>query len=154
AFYRHLTENIRALPGVKAVGAISDLPAIGVSGSQTIFYETDTDFQKTVTERPVAGQRSVGAGYFTASMTALKAGRLFTEQEQTPCAVISEALAERLGRNGTLPNLLGRAIREGGVTGPSTVIVGVVGDVRLGSVERELLPQLYRPHHQRDSGRM
>jgi putative ABC transport system permease protein len=40
------------------------------------------------------------------------------------------------------------------VTGPLTVIVGVVGDVRLGSVERELLPQLYRPWRQRGFGSM
>jgi putative ABC transport system permease protein len=153
-FYRRLTENIRALPGVEAVGAISDLPAMGVSGSQTIFYPSDTDFQKVVPERPVAGQRSVASGYFTASMTALKAGRFFTEQDQTPVAVISETLAKRLWPNDPMQNVIGRAIRAGSVTGPLTVIVGVVGDVQLGSMERELLPQLYRPHQQRDSGRM
>ncbi len=153
-FYRQLTENIRGLPGVEAVGGISDLPAMGVSGSQTIFYQTDTDFQSVVMERPVAGQRSATPGYFAASLAALKAGRFFTEQDQTPVAVISESLAKRLWPNDPLPSVIGRAIREGDVTGPLTVIVGVVGDVRLGSVERELMPQLYRPHHQRDSGRM
>jgi len=153
-FYRQLTENIRGLPGVEGVGAVSDLPAMGVSGSQTIFYETDTDFQSVALQRPVAGQRSATPGYFAASSTALKAGRFFTEQDQTPVAVISESLAKRLWPDAPLPSVIGRAIREGSVTGPLTVIVGVVGDVQLGSVERELLPQLYRPHHQRDSGRM
>jgi putative ABC transport system permease protein len=154
AFFRRLTENIRGLPGVEAVGSVSDLPAMGVSGSQAIFYQTDTDFQSVVMQRPVAGQRSAAPGYFAASLTPLKAGRFFSEQDQTPVGVISESLARRLWPNDPLTSVIGRAIREGDVTGPLTVIVGVVGDVKLGSVERELLPQLYRPHHQRDSGRM
>jgi putative ABC transport system permease protein len=154
AFFRLLTENIRGLPGVEAVGAISELPAMGVSGSQAIFYQTDNDFQSVVLQRPAAGQRSVSSGYFSASLTPLKAGRFFTEQDQTPVAVISESLVKRLWPNDPLNNVIGRAIREGGVQGPLVVIVGVVGDVRRGSVEGELPPQLYRPHHQRDSGGM
>src|SRR5262245_5450478 len=153
-FFRLLTENIRGLPGVEAVGAVSDLPALGVSGSQTIFYQTDTDFQSVVMQRPTAGQRSATPGYFAASLTALKAGRFFTEQDQTPVAVISESLARRLWPNDPLSSVVGRAVREGDVTGPLTVIVGVVEDIRSGSAERELPPQLYRPHHQRDSGGM
>jgi predicted permease len=153
-FFQRLTENIRGLPGVAAVGAVSDLPALGVSGSQTIFYETDTNFQSVVMQRPGAGQRSATPGYFAASLTALKAGRFFTEQDQNPVAVISESLARRLWPNDPLPSVVGRAVREGDVTGPLTVIVGVVEDIRPGSMERELPPQLYRPHHQRDSGGM
>jgi predicted permease len=153
-FFQRLTENIRGLPGVAAVGAVSDLPALGVSGSQTIFYETDTNFQSVVMQRPGAGQRSAAPGYFAASLTALKAGRFFTEQDQNPVAVISESLARRLWPNDPLPSVVGRAVREGDVTGPLTVIVGVVEDIRPGSMERELPPQLYRPHHQRDSGGM
>jgi predicted permease len=150
-FFQRLTENIRGLPGVEAVGAVSDLPALGVSGNQTIFYQTDTDLLSVVMQRPVAGQRSATPGYFAASLTALKAGRFFTEQDQTPVAVISESLARRLWPNDPLTSVVGRAIREGDVTGPLTVIVGVVEDIRTGSAEREPLPQLYRPHHQRDS---
>jgi putative ABC transport system permease protein len=153
-FFQRLTENIRGLPGVEAVGAVSDLPALGVSGSQAIFYETDTNFQSVVMQRPGAGQRSATPGYFAASLTALKAGRFFTEQERTPVAVISESLARRLWPNDPLTSVVGRAIREGDVTGPLTVIVGVVEDIQPGSMERELPPQLYRPHHQRDSGGM
>src|SRR5262245_1759806 len=45
-YYRELTASIRSLPGVLAAGAISELPAsAGKSGfSQTIFYDTDTNF--------------------------------------------------------------------------------------------------------------
>src|SRR5262245_19160958 len=56
-FFRELTENIRGLPGVEAVGAVSDLPAMGVSGSQTILYDTDTDLMRDEARRPAATQR-------------------------------------------------------------------------------------------------
>jgi predicted permease len=151
-FYRRLTENIRGLPGVEAVGGVSDLPVMGVSAALAIFYETDTDSHKVVLQRPVAGIRSASPGYFAASLTDLKAGRFFTEQDQTPVAVISESLARRLWPNDPLTSVIGRDIREGDVTEPLIEIVGVVGDVRLGSVERDLAPQLYRPHHQRATG--
>jgi len=75
-------------------------------------------------------------------------------QWQSPVAVISESLAKRLWPNDPLPNILERTIREGNVTGPEIAIVGVVADARLGSADRELAPQLYKPHHQSDSGRM
>jgi predicted permease len=153
-FYRQLMENIRGLPGVEAVGSVSDLPAEGDSFIGPIFCQTDTDFQKAVLERPAVGNRSASPGYFAASLTALKVGRFFTEQDQTPVAVISEGLAIRLWPNDPLPSVIGRAIREGDVSGPLIEIVGVVGDVRQGSVERELPPQLYRPLHQQANSRM
>src|SRR5207302_5830252 len=83
-FYRMLADNVRVLPGISAAGAISDLPvAAGSSGaSRTIFHATDTNFQSLVLKRPVAMIRSVTAGYFAASGTALRAGRFFANQEQ------------------------------------------------------------------------
>src|SRR5262249_52589813 len=140
-FIRRLTENIRGLPGVAAAGAVSDLPALGVSGNQTIFYQTDTDLYSVVMQRPVAGQRSATPGYFAASLTALKAGRFFTEQDQSPVAVISESLARKLWPNDPLTGVVGRGVHEGDLGRPLTVIVGVVEDIRPGSAERDLLPQ-------------
>ena len=156
AFYRELSGNIRALPGVLAAGAISDLPAAsGTSGaSQTIFYSTDTDFQSVVLHRPVALIRGVTPGYFAASRCGLRAGRFLTEQEPIPAAVVSESLARRLWPGEALPGIVGRTFREGDVTGPPVTVVGIVEDVRPAAVDRELPPQIYRPHPQRPSGRM
>jgi predicted permease len=149
-FYRRLTENIRALPGVEAVGGISALPATGTfSGFQVIYLQTDIDYVKVVHQRPAAGIRSASAGYFAASLTALKAGRFFTEQDRIPVAVISESLARALWPNDPMASVIGRAIQQSSVSVPLIEIVGVVEDVRPGSVERELPPQLYRPYHQR-----
>src|SRR5260370_4390999 len=72
AFYRELVEKVRTLPGILAVGAISDLPATAGSSdrnSRTIFYAADTNFQSLVLARPVAVIRSITPGYFAASVS-------------------------------------------------------------------------------------
>jgi predicted permease len=154
AFYRELSGRIRALPGILAAGAISDLPAAGGSSTtQAVFYATDIN-QNVVLQRPQAGIRSATPGYFAASGSALRAGRFFAEQDQTPAAMISESLAKRLWPGEALPRVIGRTIRNGDVTSPLITVAGVVEDVRPGAADRELPPQIYRPHHQRSSGRM
>jgi predicted permease len=156
AFYRDVVSNIRSLPGVLAAGAISDLPATsGTAGaSRTIFYAEDNDFQRLVLARPVAMIRSVTDGYFAASGTALRAGRLFSDEEKVPVALISESLARRLWPRQPYLTLVGRSIRQGDVTGPPITVAGVVEDARPGAVDAEPPPLLYRPYSQWASGPM
>jgi hypothetical protein len=139
AFYREVVENIRALRGIVAAGAISELPAAsGASGaSRTIFYATDTNFQSLVLARPVAIIRSVTTGYFAASGTVVLAGRFLTVQERAPVALISESLAKRLWPRDAPAAVVGRTLRQGDVTGPLITVAGVVEDVRPGALARE-----------------
>ena len=155
-YYRELTASIRSLPGVLAAGAISELPAsAGKSGfSQTIFYDTDTNFLSVVLQRSVAMIRSVTPGYFAASGSVLRAGHFFSEQDQIPVAVISKSLALRLWPGEEPARVVGRTFRQGDVTGPLISIVGIVEDVRPGAADQELWPQIYRPHHQSPRGWM
>ena len=156
AFYRAVVENVRALPGVLAVGAINNLPALSASdgASRTIFYATDTDFQSLVLSRPVAMIRAVTAGYFAASGNPLRAGRLLNDEEPIPTAAISESLAERLWPNEPPAAIVGRQFRQGNVTGPLVTVVGVVADARPGSLDSDPAPALYRPYKQWASGPM
>jgi putative ABC transport system permease protein len=154
AFYRTLSEQVRALPGVLAAGTISDLPAVaGSSGaSRRIFLPTDTDFQRAVMSRPVAMVRSVTTGYFAASGTRVVSGRTFGEAEPAPVAVISESLARGLWPQQRPVDVIGRTIRQGNVTGDVIVVAGVVADVRSGADAADLPPIIYRPHAQWASG--
>jgi len=152
-FYRELAENVRALPGVVAAGAISNLPATsGSSGSsQAIFFSTDTDFRSVVFSRPVAMIRSVTPGYFAASGTALRGGQFFGDGEKVPAALVSESLANSLWP-GESAAIAGRTIRQGDVKEPLITVVGVVGDVRSADVGRETPLVIYRPYEQWASG--
>jgi putative ABC transport system permease protein len=156
AFYSELLENVRALPGVLAAGAISNLPALSGSegSSRTIFHPTDTNFQGLVLARPVAMIRSVTAGYFPASGSSLLAGRFVTDEEPAPVGAISESLAHRLWPGETPASIVGHRLRQGDVTGPLIAVVGVVADVRPGGLDREPAPAIYRPYKQWASGPM
>jgi predicted permease len=159
AFFRDLLARIGSLPGVLAAGAISEAPVTGNdAASQTIFLGTDTDSQSVMLQRPVAGFRIVTPGYFAASGTVLRAGRVFADQDPGATAVVSEALANRLWPGAQLSDVPGRTIRQGSARPEQALlltIIGVVGDVRPGAVDQELLPQLYRPHvGPRADGRM
>jgi putative ABC transport system permease protein len=146
AFYRRLTENLRALPGVLAAGAISQMPVSGESGSQVIFLDTDTDLPRLVLKRPVAGFRQVTPGYFAAGQSNLLAGRFFAEEDHVTTAIVSESLAKRLWPGEPPLKVLGRRIRQGDVEAPLLTVAGIVRDVRAGAIDRELLPQIYRPY--------
>jgi putative ABC transport system permease protein len=156
AFYNDLLESVRALPRVAAAGAVSHLPALSVSdgASQTVFHSTDTDFKKLVMTRPVALIRSATAGYFQASGVPLLAGRLLTDQEPAPVAVISASLASLLWPGEQPGAILNRRFRQGNTTGPLIEVVGVVTDARSGSLEGEPPPVIYRPYPQWASGPM
>jgi len=155
-FYRELVDRVRALPGVLAAGAISDLPAVraGSGASRTIFLAGDTDERALMLARPVAMIRAVTSGYFTASGTALQAGRLLTDNERSAVAVVSASLVRRLWPGESLQSVIGRQLRQGDVTAPPVTIVGVVEDARPVGVDRDPPPIAYRPYAQWASGPM
>jgi predicted permease len=155
-FYQQLTDRVRALHSVRAAGAISDLPAVAAAtgASRTIFHPDDRDFQRLVMLRPVAMIRAVTAGYFAASGSALRAGRVFSSEEQVEVAVISQSLAARLWPSEPSLDVIGHQFRQGRVDGPLVTVVGIVGDARPGAVERDAPPAIYRPYEQWSSGSM
>lgn len=145
--FRDLTDRIRALPGVQAAGAISELPATADSSSQVVYRGNDTD-EKVILERPIAGFRQATPGYFAASGSALLAGRFFEPQDPVGTAVLSESLAKLLWPSEPLDSIPGRVIRQGSLKqSRPAAVVGVVRDVQAGAIDKKkMLPQLYRPY--------
>ena len=145
AFYRQLTEQVRALPGVAAVGAVTALPLTDESMTRMVYLETDT--QESL-DRPVAGIRVVTPGYFTTMGIQLLAGRFLRDQETVPATVIGASLARRLWPGEPVANAIGKRVSTDGPKAGGVTIVGVAGDVRTGALEREPMPVFYRPHAQ------
>ena len=156
AFFRELTQRIQTLPGVQAAGAIGGLPAnSGISvASQRIFYGTDRYPLANALQRPVALIRSVTPGYFSASGTTLRAGRFFGETEPVPVAIISESLAKRFWPGESMAAIIGHVFRHDDFSGPLVTVAGVVADTRPGALDREPVPEVYRPQSQRAGGAM
>ncbi|HEX8691760.1 MAG TPA: ABC transporter permease [Longimicrobium sp.] len=151
ATFSAAVERVRALPGVEAAGAVSDLPLGGAS----------TDVGLRVEGRPMpagtppsAHLRLVTPGYFTAMRIPLLRGRAPAAGDgpgSPPVVLVNRALAKKLWPG---EDPLGKRVsccakpdrpawRE---------VVGVVGDVRHFGLAAEPAPELYVPHAQAPAG--
>jgi hypothetical protein len=90
-------------------------------------------------DEPEVAVHPVSAGFFAALRIPLLEGRLFDDHEAAPVALASRALARRFWPEG---GALGRALFVGDQRIP---IVGLVGDVRQGTLESEGEAALYLP---------
>ena len=140
-FYERVIEGLSALPQVTSVGGTSFLPLAGV-GPGTSFWRADAP-QPPPNERPVVDARPVTPGYFTAMQIPMLAGRDVTDadtEDQEPVAVINETFARQIYPG---DNPIGRKfILNLGNEKPHEII-GVVGDVKLTTVEGEIRPTAY-----------
>ena len=144
AFFQDLAERISVMPGVRAVGAINNLPTNGQSMTSPVEIEgqpaVNSDKSKYVQYAKVQGD------YFRAMSIPLLRGRLFSDRDNgqaPPVAIINQALARQyfpgedpLGKK--LKTMFqGRGMRE---------IVGVVGDVHHSGPLKDAPPQVYEPY--------
>ena len=138
-FYLQLLERVGQLPGVTAVGGINVLP-LADRGTNGTFLINDDPAQRGYAEYRVAS-----AGYFAAMSIPLLHGRVFdgTDTVNSPhVAVISQSLAQRYWPN---EDPLGKRIQFGNMDTDKHLlhVVGVVGDVRDATLDREAQPTVY-----------
>lgn len=160
-FYTRLMERVRAMPGVQSVGGISHFPLRGGFTNGTFLvvrpgdrFESLDDLRPLFRDQSRTGNaefRVASAGYFQAQGIPLRRGRLFEERDTNEAphvALISESLARQRWPD---QDPIGVVIQFGGMDGdlrPFT-IVGVVGDVRDGSLDRGASPTFYAHYRQR-----
>jgi len=145
AFYEQAWQGIQALPGVKSVGAIDNLPLSGIHGGGPFTIEghpTESD-----ADAPSAYRCIVSVNYFRTMGIPLLHGREFTERDRegTPTMLmINEAAARRYwpGQN----PVGSRLSFTTGRTQPTWLeIVGVVKDVLHDGLESPAKPTIYLP---------
>jgi len=145
AFYQKLLDRLGALPGVHAVGAITNLPLghgemiswLAVEGhnfDEKVFFQT----------------RSVTPRYFTAMGIRLLEGRFFTDDDSAGhpnVAIVSRTFAQTYFPD---RNPLGKRFHfiDGAPQPTWWTIVGVVDDVRNESLEEKPRLQAYTPFWQ------
>jgi macrolide transport system ATP-binding/permease protein len=145
AVSRQILDRVATLPGVKSAGLTSVLP---VSGNG------NTDWIRIVGkpyngEHNEVNQREVSTDYFKTLQAKLIQGRFFTEDEDASrphVVVINKALAKQyfpgedpVGRKMGDTELSAKSLRE---------IIGVVDDVKEGSLDSEIWPAEYTPINQ------
>ncbi len=143
AFFAQLHERLAALPGVEAVGMITELPLSG--------QPNDTGF--TVEGRPAtdpnqrygADFRRVNEDYLRAMRIPLLRGRGFTARETRQgdkVILISETLARAVF---PYEEPLGNRLVFGVNTQTSFEIIGIVGDIRHRALDAEPFATMYIP---------
>jgi putative ABC transport system permease protein len=141
-FYRRLVEQVRTLPGVESVGAVTPLPLS--DNSYAFSFSVVGQPPLPPGQRQSASARFVTADYFRAQGVPLRAGRVFTEADKAGAPgviIVNEAFARRY-----LPDVepLGQRLRLG-INNIEGEIVGVVGDIRGSSLATPGPPEYYVP---------
>jgi putative ABC transport system permease protein len=140
-FVRTLEERLRTLPGVEAVGSVSQLPLTGSGPLSPYAYDERTAANW---ESVTADGRQASPHYFEAMGTRLMAGRFFTDEERPNVIIIDETLAERAfpGRGAVGQQL---QVAPTGQPNIYAEVVGVVEHMRILELGRAVRSQIFRP---------
>jgi predicted permease len=142
-FFARASEDIRSLPGVRAVGFGSDLPWTG--------YDENTGFAiigrpSSRNEDPEGRYHFITAGYLTAAGIPLIAGRDLTTADDATAprvVLVNESLAWKYWADPQAA--VGARVR---IWGRERTIAGVIGDVRDLPWHQAAVPALYFPQPQ------
>ncbi|HKP11016.1 MAG TPA: ABC transporter permease [Blastocatellia bacterium] len=143
SFFQRLQQSVAALPGVEAVGMISELPLSGQPNDGPFAIEGRPP--DAPDQRPLADFRRVNHEYFRALGIPLLRGRPFTEQESQQSAnvvIVSERLAEQYFPD---EEAVGKHLRLDFMSKAPYEIIGVVGDVRHRALAFDVYPAMYLP---------
>jgi predicted permease len=144
AFLKELESGLLAIPGVRSVGEISQLPLTGSGPLQPFAYDEETARNF---ERVTADVRNVSNDYFAALDTRLLEGRYFTDQDRIggPFVIIIDESLARLAWPGQ--SAVGRQLQVAPTGDPDMYVevVGVVEHQRTHDLARPTLPQIYGP---------
>ena len=145
-FLDQASERLKGVPGVRAVGVVSNLP---LSSNESMNYFAVEGAEPVPRgKEPLAEDRVITAGYFDAMGMSLVSGRGFEPTDGSngsSVAIVNETLARQFFSQG---DAVGKHIKwvlgdEGWIS-----IVGVVRDVRGFALNVQPRPQLYQPYAQ------
>ncbi|MGA2197834.1 MAG: FtsX-like permease family protein, partial [Bryobacteraceae bacterium] len=145
AFLDRLSGRLAALPGVRSIGAVNNLPLTGLGVGAT--FAVDGRPAPPPEQRPIGLVRGVTPDYFRTMAIPLVSGRFFAESDtaQAPSRIIvNQTLARRFWPRA---NPIGGCL----VLDPSgriAEIVGVVGDVKPERLDGDDWPTIYSPYPQ------
>ena len=153
-FYQRVRERLAALPGIEAVGFTEEILISG-NPEGLITIEGDSSIESTAARIPFR-RDVITEGFFETLRVPLRQGRFFGSQDNQgtiPATIINETMARRLWPG---EQALGKRFKLGNAqsSNPWLTCVGVVGDMRRQSLERESIAQMFLPHLQSPERRM
>ena len=144
-YFGQFLEQTRSIPGVQAIALVSQLPLGGNFDSWGVHPEIPSGNP----ERDPSAQRfAVSPDYLEVMRIPVIRGRGFSAADRagSDLVVLVNQAAVRAIFHGEDP--IGKRVRIPGADGPPREVVGVVGDVRHLSLERDIEAQMYMPYDQ------
>jgi putative ABC transport system permease protein len=145
-FFNKVISRIEQLPGVRSASAVSYLPFNGMAAGTSVAVGGRPPARPG--EHLVATIRTVMPRYFETMGIPIRHGRDFTDQDNTPESPIRFIVNEAFVRKylpGEEP--LGKTSNAAmGQTNPFGEVVGVVGDVKEGTLAKDPEPTVYYNH--------
>lgn len=144
--FQQSLDRVASLPGVKAAGAVSQLPLggdfdmYGVQIKDKLFANPE--------DAPGAFRYGVTPGYLEALGIPISRGRSIMasdDERAQPVVLINQLFAERIWPG---EDVVGKQIQLGGPTRPWRTVVGVVGNVRHEGLDGPQKLQVYVPEAQ------
>ncbi len=151
AYFREAIERVQVLPGIRSAAAIGRF--LNSYGEESV----------TVEGHPLtpsgggfkAADDVISGPYFETVGIPLKMGRFFSDRDRRgspPVAIVNEKMARTcwpnespIGKRFSFPD------RK---SAPSFTVVGVTGDMHRQGIERQVAPQVFRPHSQSPDNEM
>jgi predicted permease len=154
AFYDQLVARLASIPGATNVG-LADCPPLNGGCNGTILMQRDRPAVARGTE-PAIGVHWVTPGWFATMRVPLKAGRVFSNGDRLgtqKVVVVSETAVRKYWPG---QDVIGRpvSVGQGGFYDDTAYVVGVVGDVRFGTLDSLPVPDVYLSYYQSPRGRM
>ena len=143
-FFKQAVERVQQIPGVKAAGISNKIPLTGEGSNTSLIgegHESDAQI-------PITDYRLVSEEYLSAMGVPLRSGRIFTQADRDrQVALVSAVTAERLWPG---ENAIGKHVRLGSRQSDPVEVLGVVGDVRNSTLQKDPGLTVYLPYWQRD----
>lgn len=141
AYFRDAIERVRAIPGVSSAAAIS-----GFLWSDP---EDRVQIEGRAPQQPGPCDDLIAGPFFETAGIPLDKGRFFSDQDgpNAPAvAIINETMAKTYWPG---EDAIGKRFRfPGGELSPWTTVVGVTGDMHRQGLEKQVVPQVFRPDAQ------
>jgi predicted permease len=152
--YNKVLERVRALPGVRAAGAVDSLFDAGKINNLGLRNIEGHPPEPRERWSPLRWA-DIRGDYFQAMGTQLMRGRYFTAQDgpNSPLvAIIDESMARRYWPN---QDAIGKRFKGQDPRGTSDdwiTVVGIIRDMRRSGLERAPIPHVYEPYPQAIEG--
>jgi hypothetical protein len=138
---RRMIDAVAAMPGVQAVGYISNLPLSLGGGDSYVYTDTTTDYRPT-NYAADAMNYNISPGYLEAAGTRLLAGRnlTFDDNDKTPkVALVNRQFAVKVF--GSVDKAIGGHFKFWG--GNRAEVVGVVEDGKYRTLTEDQMPAMF-----------